>query len=203
MTKREFLLQLNDALATMNGDERSAAIQYYSDYIDDAGPENLDEVLAQLGDPRQVAASILAEAGAEPRQAASAQAAAPTPAPGKTGLPGWAVVLIVLLLSPAWLPVVCSAFGIAIGCLATLVGMIVAAVCLVLGGGAGILVGITMLLAEPLAGLLAAGVGCIICGLGLLLGLLCVFICRTVIPTLTRWLRMGWQRIFHKGGAAA
>ena len=35
MTKREFLLQLNDALGAMNEDERSAAVKYYSDYIDE------------------------------------------------------------------------------------------------------------------------------------------------------------------------
>ena len=35
MTKRDFLLALNDALGSMTGDERSAAIKYYSDYIDE------------------------------------------------------------------------------------------------------------------------------------------------------------------------
>ena len=71
MTKREFLLQLNDALGAMNEDERSAAVKYYSDYIDDAG-EDMEKVLRQLGTPQQVAASILAEAGVEPNANAAA-----------------------------------------------------------------------------------------------------------------------------------
>ena len=34
MTKREFLMALNDELYPLSEDERSAAIKYYSDYID-------------------------------------------------------------------------------------------------------------------------------------------------------------------------
>lgn len=75
MTKRDFLLALNDALGSMTGDERSAAIKYYSDYIDDAGPENLENVLQELGSPEQVAASILADADAA-QQAVNGAAAA-------------------------------------------------------------------------------------------------------------------------------
>ncbi len=51
MTKREFLEALNDELLPLSEDERSAAIKYYSDYIDDAGEENLAAVLCRERHP--------------------------------------------------------------------------------------------------------------------------------------------------------
>ncbi len=60
MTRAEFIKELTALLQDVSLAEREEAIQYYNDYFDDAGEENEQEVIASLGTPKQVAATIKA-----------------------------------------------------------------------------------------------------------------------------------------------
>lgn len=60
MNRIEFMKKLEALLRNISVDERKEAIQYYNDYFDDAGPENEDEVIKDLGSPERVAATIKA-----------------------------------------------------------------------------------------------------------------------------------------------
>ena len=42
-------------------EERREAMQYYNDYFDDAGEENEEQVISELGNPAKVAATIKAD----------------------------------------------------------------------------------------------------------------------------------------------
>ena len=80
MTGTEFLRQLNDMLADVTEEERREAVRYYEEYLRDAGPEQEQQVLAELGSPARVAAIIRANvpgSRAEPAPGAPA----PEPAP--------------------------------------------------------------------------------------------------------------------------
>lgn len=205
MTKREFLMALNDALGSMTGDDRSAAIKYYSDYIDDAGEENMDQVLAQLGTPQQVAASILADAGLSgASHSEQKNAASSTPPPAvpyaKSGLPWWALLLLIIVLSPAWMPLLGVVVGIFAAVLGVLLSLFAATFAVLVAGAVCLFIGLLTLFAEPMAGILATGIGCVLLGVGLLCTLLCVFLCRTVIPAVARWLRRCWRGVFRKKG---
>ena len=59
MTRKEFLSQLEQALQGMPAEECRRAVEYYENYFDEAGPEKEQEVLQQLGAPEKVAADIL------------------------------------------------------------------------------------------------------------------------------------------------
>ena len=59
MNKATFLQALEAGLAAATPEERTAAMQYYTEYLDEAGPEHEAEALAQLGSPEKVAADIL------------------------------------------------------------------------------------------------------------------------------------------------
>ena len=75
MTGEEFLRQLNDMLADVTEEERREAVRYYEEYLRDAGPEQEQQVLAELGSPARVAAIIRANvpgSRAEPAQSAPA-----------------------------------------------------------------------------------------------------------------------------------
>ncbi len=63
MTKREYLNRLESCLICIERGEREAALRYYSDYFDDAGMENEQAVIAELGSPEALARQIIAEAG--------------------------------------------------------------------------------------------------------------------------------------------
>lgn len=58
MNRIDFMGRLALLLSDLPESEREEAIQYYNDYLNDAGVENEEEVLAELGTPEQLAASI-------------------------------------------------------------------------------------------------------------------------------------------------
>lgn len=204
MTKRDFLLALNDALGAMTGDERSAAIKYYSDYIDDAGPENLERVLQELGSPEEVAASILADADAA-QQAQNGTGAGETAhtmpppasrAPG--GLPTWAWILLICLLFPVWLPILATLGGLLIGVIGAGIGFFATTFALLISGIALVCVGIVTAFSAPPLGLLVMGIGCIGLSIGALCCMGCVFLCRTVIPAFARFIGRMCSRVFRR-----
>ncbi len=61
MNRVEFLAELEQRLSGIPEEERQAAIQYYADYLTDAGEENEDEAIRELGSPEKVAESIKAD----------------------------------------------------------------------------------------------------------------------------------------------
>lgn len=203
MTKREFLEALNDELLPLSEDERSAAIKYYSDYIDDAGEENLAAVLEELGSPSQVAASIKADAeigrNMPPQTKQAPQQAAPQPK--RNGMSAWGLVLLIVL-SPVWIPLLAAVGGIILGLFGTFIGMLVAGVVMVLVAIAMIIIGIITMLETPMVGLLLIGVSMLIAGIGVLMVLVSVFLCATVIPAMVRGVVRVFRRPVSQSGTA-
>ena len=60
MNRIDFMHRLEFLLLDIPAAERQEAIQYYEDYLDDAGTDNEEEVLAALGTPEALAESIRA-----------------------------------------------------------------------------------------------------------------------------------------------
>lgn len=58
MNRIDFMNRLSLLLSDIPENEREEAIQYYNDYLNDAGVENEEEVLEALGAPEDLAASI-------------------------------------------------------------------------------------------------------------------------------------------------
>ena len=60
MNRKEFLDELAFLLQDIEDVERDEAIQYYQDYFDEAGIENEQQVINELGTPEKVTAIIKA-----------------------------------------------------------------------------------------------------------------------------------------------
>ena len=58
MTKYEFLGDLSRLLADLPEEERKQALHYYEDYFADAGEDNEQDVLKELGSPEEIAVQI-------------------------------------------------------------------------------------------------------------------------------------------------
>lgn len=58
MNKELFIRDLRRFLADLPEEERNAAIQYYEDYFNDAGPEREQQVIEELGSPVEIARQI-------------------------------------------------------------------------------------------------------------------------------------------------
>ena len=66
MNRIEFMTELAALLQDVPVEERREAMQYYNDYFDDAGEENEEQVISELGNPAKVAATIKADLEARP-----------------------------------------------------------------------------------------------------------------------------------------
>lgn len=60
MNRLEFMSELEKLLSDISENEREEALNYYNDYLNDAGVENEEEVIQSLGSPEAVAATIKA-----------------------------------------------------------------------------------------------------------------------------------------------
>lgn len=67
MSKQEFLRKLEQSLR-IKAEEKDEVMRYYTEYFEDAGPENEQAVLKELGDPRVLAEKLNAECKAEETQ---------------------------------------------------------------------------------------------------------------------------------------
>ena len=60
MNREEYLKRLSFLLKDLPEEEIEDAIAYYEDYFEDAGPENEQAILKELGSPQELANQIIA-----------------------------------------------------------------------------------------------------------------------------------------------
>ena len=87
MTREEFLRRLNELLSDVTDEERAEAIRFYEEYLDDAGPQQEAQVLAELGSPEKVAAIIRANVPGSRVQQGPAAQEAQAAGPAGSGVP--------------------------------------------------------------------------------------------------------------------
>ena len=216
MNKDEFLRQLEALLSGISQEERTEALAFYRSYFEDAGEANEAKILEELESPQKVADSIIKDLGVQPGDACSsgAQGAsagaewnpavqgaaqnaskgvpqgaaqnAAYSAPEKDGMPGWAIVLLVIT-SPVWLVmilvilsallgIVAALFGIAIAVVAVMGALLICGVVL-FGAGIG-----TAFAGNPAIGIGLMGGGLIVLAFGVLAVVLVVWIFGGFLP---------------------
>lgn len=212
MRKEQFLQELGLLLWNLPENEREEALQYYRDYFDDAGPENEEEIIRELGSPRKVAQTIKAgvgekdgefsERGYEDSRFTSSQGLGPRtgeadmaldpgqPAKGYNGWKAACMVLLCILLFPVILPVGLTVFCILTAFIAAVIGVaiaaLVAAVVLPVTGIAIAVVGISKIFVLPAVGAALTGVGFLLLAVGMLMLAALVWCGVKVIPWLIR-----------------
>lgn len=158
MTKATFLDALRQALSGLPQTEIDEAVAYYAGYIDDAGEENQQDVLAELGDPAEIAAQIRGD-----------QLAKPAPALADTDIPLGARIPLAVLHVLIGIPVLGS--------------LILTTACLVLSGAIMLLAGVICIIVLLLFGLaehaptavMWLGLSIITAALGVILGVASIY----------------------------
>lgn len=281
MTRLEFMKELESLLPDIPSEERDEALQYYNGYFDDAGEDQEQEIIKELGSPARVAEVIKADlnpnaadresrgyftekgyqetinreyeivnaarketnnnqtntggsyqnangafrngtyangsytntANANRPYTSTASANGPytnsttgngpytSGAGANAGQSSYqsntqttknsntALIVVALLTFPFWLPILLSAFGIAIGVIAAILGIIfgfgVAGITMI-GVGVAIFIAGLIQLTAPMFGLLLVGIGLLVFGTGMLFTLACIALCKNVLPTMIR-----------------
>jgi uncharacterized membrane protein len=176
MNKNQYLYELRGKLANLPEGEVNSAMAYYEEYFLDAGEENEERVIAELGTPNAVASKIIGEfALADAAPPIGAQAVySPTAATRNSARTLWIVILAVLA-SPIALPLAFAAvvivFALLVSVLAVIIAIGVAGVALIAAGVFAIVVGIWALFIEFGTALFQIGLGLLSIGIGILLTL--------------------------------
>ena len=152
MSRKEFMEELQVLLGELPAEEREEAIRYYESYFDEAGPEQEQTVLEELGSAGRVATQILrdyrmensggfyteqgyrenenknqtpAKYTGEEQTSKSAHGSGVTIT--KKGLSGGSLVLVILiaiLTFPIWISLLATAFGLLMGLFGASIGII-------------------------------------------------------------------------------
>lgn len=216
MNRVEFLAELEQRLSGIPEEERQEAMQYYVDYLADAGEENEDEAIRELGSPEKVAESIKADyygtefdesrfdhrdymekygqhfsqrEDSESRAAGSAEHGNGT---AQKGVPwtssGLKILLIILIAIVVW-PLTLGIAGVVIGAAASVFFFFAG---LVIGAVAimisGCVVAVTgiALFVIPPAGMIVTGAGILLFVLGLIATAGTIKLCIIVYPAMIR-----------------
>lgn len=191
MTKYEFLGDLSRLLSDIPKEEREQALSYYEDYFADAGKENEEAILEELGTPQEVAKQILEESEQEipvsqgkieeknevfhyeeNQQNFSNESEQKKRWTWDTSHILLAIILAVVAF-PALFAGVCAVGSVLLGVVCALFfgsfGIGIAGICLCLSGGVLVFVGIASITAGVGTMFLYAGVGLLLFGIGLLM----------------------------------
>ena len=222
MNRIEFMNRLEQLLRSLPEEERSDALKYYNDYFDDAGPEREQEIIRELISPEYVARTIMGEMNQNSQNDWSGNMNQSAYRNGWNGqqvgnggvysdgrqsqtsasakMPVWAWVLLIVTL-PVTVPMALAVAG-------TLVGVFFGVFGTVIGfffGSIGLFIGAIVLFATGFPGL-----GCLCLGIGALFEcvvfLLIPFVLwlfRSAIPEVCRFIRKQICRLSRKGGNAA
>lgn len=212
MNRIEFMTELAALLQDVPVEERKEAMQYYNDYFDDAGEEEMD-VVKELGSPAKVAENIKKDLGIQTEMPGgeTQNMGAPNMGAPNTSIPNtgaqersnhiWKIVLIVLVVVfgiPLLLGIGGGVLGLLGGILATVFAVILTAVLVVVTAVVAIVTGITLMIAEPAVGLALIGGGMIAGVCGVIASVLLVKLCMIAFPAAGRWIAKMWNKMKNR-----
>ncbi|NLL77090.1 MAG: hypothetical protein GX235_07570 [Clostridiales bacterium] len=219
MNRLEFMQKLESLLSDISQGEKEEALQYYNDYLNDAGVENEQEVLESLGTPERLAQTIkeglndngnvgeFTETGYKDYFEQNEQKQEVIKKKEKKSMSGGMIALIVILCilaSPLLISITTGIFGagvgILVGILGFFIGIAVAGIILFITAVVLLVSGFGQLFYLPLAGVCLIGAGLLAGGLSLFFIWLTVWLCATVIPWFIRVLADLFSKLFRRRG---
>lgn len=223
MTKTEFMQKLNQLLQDISQEEREAAISYYEGYFEDAGEENVDSVIKELGSPERVAKNLKrglegknfeedyidpkdyegkyevlkGKPGEDPQKGTTNDEKAKK---SKTSNDTKIVLIIVacVVLWPLVFGVGGSLLGAIVCVLATFVGLTCAGWAMLLAALGLFIFGIVCTFHNPALGIFVISCSLIVAAFGLAFVVLTIWLWSYVVPYIFRGIKKVWNSIFHK-----
>lgn len=168
MTKADFLASLRNELRDVSTEEREEAIKFYTEYFEEAGEENEQNVLNELDSPLEVANKIRTTCTGVPatRDQRNGYRSAPRQSStSRTVL----IIILAIITSPVWIGIAAGAVGMLVGLAGAAVAFIASGFGLVFGGTVGFFASLPIVAANTPSGLIAAGVSLVLVAVGLLI----------------------------------
>ena len=195
MTRKEYMEQLKKYLKRLPKEDYDNAIEYFSEYFDEAGAENEQQVMEELGQPKEAAGELLLNLLQETT----------THSPAKTKRsPGKIILLafLVLCASPVSLALLIGALGVLFAVVVVIATVIfslgVTCAATVAGGIMLSGFGATLIFKSVAAACMMVGGGFLMAGAGILIGVLTIYICKWCATGIGRLVNGFVRKKVHK-----
>lgn len=207
MNREEYMRRLENALTDISPAEREEALQYYNDYFDDAGEENVENVMNSLGTPENLAETIKKEQTDAQESTDERVETTVQEEEKKNKLSGGTIALIVvlaILASPFIVAAVVAVLGAVIGIIAGIFSAIVALGSVFLAFIGVVIACMVSAIAvgaiSPLGALVFAGFGIMMIGISIFLLMAIVWLFGIAVPWVVKQIIKLWKKIFDKKG---
>ncbi len=191
MTKKDYLRALKNEIQALPHNEQKEALEYYENYFLDAGAENEQNVIKELGDVKSLAKEILSNFACVPQAAKKAES---SKTKKLSSANKWVIAIIVILTVPIWINIVAALFGIIVSLLAIGFSGIIAAIAIFVAAIAGIGVASWAFVTNPLVALFVLGACLILIAFGIFAWIIGIWFFSKFVP----WVWNGAKDIFNK-----
>ncbi len=193
MTKRDYLKALKNELQALPYAEQKEALEYYENYFLDAGIENEQNVIAELGDVTELAKTILSNFACVPQRIQQANSKNNKNNVKKASTVNkWLIVLLAVFTFPIWINLVAALFALLVSVLAIGFSGIVAAIAIFIAAIATIGVAGWAFVTNPLIALFLLGACFILIGIGILAWIVGIWFFAKFLP----WVWSGAKKIY-------
>lgn len=177
MNKNQYLECLRNNLRNIPDEEVDNIIEYYMEYFEDAGIENEQVVIAELGKPELLANKISADYVIKGMENDNEPIKNVTQV--KKGISNIWILILAICGAPIWFPLVIAAaavlFAIVVALFSVIFAFIITSVAIVGSGILALIVGIITLFIHMPTGIATLGTACVAIGFG------CLFFAVTVL----------------------
>ena len=167
MDRNSFILELRKHLTGIPQSEMEDILTYYEEYFTEAGIENEEQVISELGSPRDVAMKVLGDYTLKNAESSEK--------PAKKWTKMIWVAILGIFAAPIALPIAIALVIVIIALLiafgSILIGFFSVAISLFAGGILAIIGGFSLIISEPATSIFFIGFGCVSLGVGVLLSL--------------------------------
>lgn len=195
MTKEGFLAQLRQQLWALPEADRQNSLDYYAEMIDDRMEEGLseEEAVAAIGNLEEIVQQILGETPRPPVEVKPEQKQQKLK---QDNTKTWLIILLVLG-SPVWIPLLASAIGTVIGIYVSLWSVVIALYAGFLAlavSSVGCIVGSFFMFGGVTGGIVAWGAAMVCAGLAILFLLLANLAAKGMV----KLTKLVWNSIFRR-----
>lgn len=176
MTRLEFFMALRGGLQKLPPDEIENAVRYYAEYLDDAGEENEQKALEELGDPIKIAQQINAEYMVRDivqYHPGKEDSSGERTGKKKNGLSAIWIAILALFASPIALPIALAlaiaAISVVIAVGSVFLSLFIAIFAVFAAGLACVVAGVCVVFVHAPTGVALVGAGLVLLGIGLFL----------------------------------
>ena len=192
MTKKEYMKKLAYQLRRLPKEDFDKAMDYFEEYFEDAGIENEQKAIEDLGAPEEAASALILDLAQEN--------AVKPPKTMKRRFSALWIAVLALFAAPIALPLTLGILAVIgaviLGILAVVGGILISALAAIAGSVLGIIGGIAIIPQTFGGGLVTIGLSLMLIGCGILVTYFTILLARWIIIKLAGLL----GRLVRKGG---